>query len=215
MSASDQLPNDIAELKAIIRAQQDQNARLEVLVTSFKKALFGRKSEKIDPARYELELEDIETAIAQVEAGIDADGRIAPVRPPKPRQTNRGSLPRHLERVEVIIEPDLSCACGAERHVIGEDISERLDIVPAQFRVIVTRRPKYACRPCERGIVQAPAPVHIVAGGMPTEATLAHVLVSKYADHLPLYRQAQIYSRQGIDLDRSTLAAWSVNQRLN
>ena len=208
MTAPDELPDDIAELKAIIRAQQDQNARLEALVTSFKKALFGAKSEKIDPAQYELELEDIETAIAQVEAEIDADERTAPVRPPKPRQTNRGSLPKHLERVEVVIEPELSCACGVARHVIGEDVSERLDVVPAQFRVIVTRRPKYACRSCESGIAQAPAPAHIIAGGMPTEATLAHVLVSKYADHLPLYRQAQIYSRQGIDLDRSTLAAW-------
>ena len=195
-------------MKAIIRAQQDQNARLEALVASFKKALFGAKSEKIDPAQYELELEDIETAIAQVEAEIDGDERTAPVRSAKPRQTNRGSLSKHLERVEVVIEPERSCACGTERHVIGEDVSERLDIVPAQYRVIVTRRPKYACRSCEGGIVQAPAPAHIIAGGMPTEATLAHVLVSKYADHLPLYRQAQIYSRQGIDLDRSTLAAW-------
>ena len=114
------------------------------MLASFKKALFGAKSEKIDPAQYELELEDIETAIAQVEAEIDADERTAPVRPPKPRQTNRGSLPKHLERVEVVIEPDRSCACGTERHVIGEDVSERLDIIPAQFRVIVTRRPKYA-----------------------------------------------------------------------
>ena len=208
MTVPDKLPDDIAELKAIIRVQQDQNARLEALVASFKKALFGAKSEKIDPAQYELELEDIETAIAQVEAEIDADERTAPVRPPKPRQTNRGSLPKHLERVEVVIEPERSCACGTERHAIGEDVSERLDIIPAQFRVIVTRRPKYACRSCEGGIVQAPAPAHIIAGGMPTEATLAHVLVSKYADHLPLYRQAQIYSRQCIDLDRSTLAAW-------
>ena len=208
MSVPDNLPDDIAELKAIIRAQQDQNARLEALVASFKKALFGAKSEKIDPAQYELELEDIETAIAQVEAEIDADERTAPVRSPKPRQANRGSLPKHLERVEVVIEPEHSCACGTERHVIGEDVSERLDIIPAQFRVIVTRRPKYACRSCEGGITQAPAPFHIVAGGMPTEATLAHVIVSKYADHLPLYRQAQIYSRQGIDLDRSTLATW-------
>lgn len=208
MTVPDKLPDDIDALKAIIRAQQDQNARLEALVASFKKALFGGKSEKIDPAQYELELEDIETAIAQVEAEIDTDKRTAPVRPSKPRQTNRGSLPKHLERVEVVIEPELSCACGAERHVIGEDVSERLDIIPAQFRVIVTRRPKYACRSCEGGIAQAPAPAHIIAGGMPTEATLAHVLVSKYADHLPLYRQAQIYSRQGIDLDRSTLAAW-------
>ncbi|QIE44218.1 IS66 family transposase (plasmid) [Pseudohalocynthiibacter aestuariivivens] len=208
MTVPDKLPDDIAELKAIIRAQQDQNARLEALVASFKKALFGAKSEKIDPAQYELELEDIETAIAQVKAEIDADERTAPVRPAKPRQSNRGSLPKHLERVEVIIEPDVFCACGAERHVIGEDVSERLDIIPAQFRVIVTRRPKYACRSCEGGITQAPALAHIIAGGMPTEATLAHVLVSKYADHLPLYRQAQIYSRQGINLDRSTLAAW-------
>ena len=109
MTAPDELHNDIAELKAIIRAQQGQNARLEALVASFKKALFGNKSEKIDPAQYELELEDIETAIAQVEAEIDADKRTAPVRPPKPRQTNRGSLPKHLERVDVVIEPDVAC----------------------------------------------------------------------------------------------------------
>lgn len=87
-------------------------------------------------------------------------------------------------------------------------MSERLDIVPVQFRVIVTRRPKYACRSCTDGVVQAPALARLIPGGMPTEATVAHVLVSKYADHLPLYRQAQIYSRQGVDLDRSTLADW-------
>ena len=80
--------------------------------------------------------------------------------------------------------------------------------MPAQFRVLVTRRPKYACRACEEGVAQAPAPARLIEGGLPTEATVAHVLVSKYADHLPLYRQAQIYARQGIDLDRSTLADW-------
>ena len=85
---------------------------------------------------------------------------------------------------------------------------ERLDIVPAQFRVLVVRRPKYACRACEDVVVQAPAPARLIEGGLPTEATVAQVLVSKYADHLPLYRQAQIYARQGIDLDRSTLADW-------
>lgn len=93
MTAPDELPNDVAELKAIIRAQQDQNARLEALVASFKKALFGAKSEKIDPAQYELELEDIETAIAQVEAEIDADERTTPVRSPKPRQLIAGHCP--------------------------------------------------------------------------------------------------------------------------
>ncbi len=93
-------------------------------------------------------------------------------------------------------------------HRIGEDKSERLDMVPAQFRVLVTRRPKYACRSCEDGVMQAPAPARLIEGGLPTEATVAQVLVSKYADHLPLYRQAQIYARQGIELDRSTLADW-------
>jgi transposase len=90
----------------------------------------------------------------------------------------------------------------------GEDVSERLDIVPAQFRVIATHRPKYACRSCEAGIIQAPAKPRLIEGGMPTEATIASVIVSKYADHLPLYRQSQIYARQGVDIDRSTLAFW-------
>ncbi|OYU41388.1 MAG: hypothetical protein CFE33_04900 [Pseudorhodobacter sp. PARRP1] len=112
------------------------------------------------------------------------------------------------QRGEVIEPESLTCTCGGCLHCIGEDVSERLDIVPAQFRVIVTRRPKYACRSCTDGVVQAPAPARLIPGGMPTEATVAHVLVSKYADHLPLYRQAQIYSRQGVDLDRSTLADW-------
>ncbi len=83
-----------------------------------------------------------------------------------------------------------------------------MDILPAQFRVLVVRRPKYACRSCEDVVVQAPAPARLIEGGVPTDATVAQVLVSKYADHLPLYRQAQIYSRQGVKLDRSTLADW-------
>jgi transposase len=99
-------------------------------------------------------------------------------------------------------------ARAAATRCIGEDSGERLDIVPAQFRVLVVRRPKYACRACENVVVQAPAPARLIEGGLPTEATVAQVLVSKYADHLPLYRQAQIYARQGVDLDRSTLADW-------
>jgi transposase len=104
---------------------------------------------------------------------------------------------------------DHACPCCSHSlHRIGEDVSERLDIVPAQLRVMVVRRPKYACRACEDVIVQAPAPARLIEGGLPTEATVAQVLVSKYADHLPLYRQAQIYARQGVNLDRSTLADW-------
>ena len=104
---------------------------------------------------------------------------------------------------------DKACpCCGHALHRIGEDVSERLDIIPAQFRVVLVRRPKYACRACEEAVVQAAAPARLIEGGLPTEALVAQVLVSKYADHLPLYRQAQIYARQGIELDRSTLADW-------
>lgn len=180
---------------------------------------------KAAPEKFELSLEDIETAMAVVHTEDEAVDPPAS-RPAKPRNTNRGSLPKHLPRIEEVIVPDsMTCSCGAERHVFGEDTSERLDIVPAQFRVIVTRRPKYACWSCTNGVVQGEAlsaigprtmdertrPAYL--GGMPTEATVAHVLVSKYADHLPLYRQAQIYSRQGVDLDRSTLAGWGSAKR--
>ncbi len=201
------LPDDIELLKAIVLRKEDCIQRLEKLVADFKRALFGAKSEKVNPEQYELALEDIETAMAAIHAEDEA------VAPPKsksaPRKSNRGNLPKHLPRIEEVIDPEsTTCACGAERHIIGEDTSERLDILPAQFRVIVTRRPKYACRSCEAGIVQAPAKPRLIEAGMPTEATVASVIVSKYADHLPLYRQAQIYARQGVDLDRSTLASW-------
>ncbi|MGB7317396.1 MAG: IS66 family transposase, partial [Planktotalea sp.] len=214
------LPDDIDALKAIILASQakmadqdgiierkeDRIIRLEKLLADFKRALYGAKSEKGHPDQYHLALEDIETAMAVVHAedeAIDPSKKVAS----KPR-AGRGVLPKHLPRVEEIIAPDLSCGCGAMRHIIGEDVSERLDIVPAQFRVLVIRRPKYACRSCEAGIIQAPAKPRLIEGGMPTEATIASVIVSKYADHLPLYRQSQIYARQGVDIDRSTLAFW-------
>jgi transposase len=92
--------------------------------------------------------------------------------------------------------------------VIGEDSSERLDVVPAQYRVVVTHRPKLACRACAGSIVQSPAPPRLIEGGIPTEALVAHVAVARYADHQPLYRQAQMMARQGVMLDRSTLAHW-------
>lgn len=223
------LPDDVAALKAMLIAAQARETakdvaiaskdehiarkderieRLEKLVAAFKQAAFGRKSEKTDPDQFDLALEDLETAMAAIHAEDEADTP-AGTRTTKPRTTNRGSLPKHLPRVEEVIEPaSLICACGGCLHCIGEDVSERLDVVPAQFRVLVTRRPKYACRSCTDGVVQAPAPARLIQAGLPTEATVAHVLVSKYADHLPLYRQAQIMSCQGVDLDRSTLADW-------
>ena len=98
--------------------------------------------------------------------------------------------------------------CKTALHRIGEDVGARLDIVPAQLRVLVVRRPKYGCRSCEDIVLQAPAPARLIEGGLLTEATVAQVLVSKYADHLLRYRQTQIYARQGIGLDRSTIADW-------
>jgi len=123
---------------------------------------------------------------------------------------NRGNLPEDLPRIEQVVEPDsLVCPCGCGlMHKIGEDRTDRLDIVPAQLRVIVTVRPKYACRTCTNGVTQAPAPAALVEGGLPTEGAIAHVLVSKYADHLPLYRQSQILGRSGVNIHRGTLADW-------
>jgi transposase len=183
------------------------NARLEYLVKEFHQALYGKRSEKLNPDQLELLFEDLETAIAETKAGAEARDRKAPGAPAK---RNIGRLPQHLPRIERVIEPTsrlCPCGCG-EMARIGEDRTERLDIVPAQFQVIVTIRPRYACRACETGVVQALAPAHLIEGGLPTEATIAHVLVAKYAEHIPLYRQAQIFARSGLELDRSTLAGW-------
>jgi transposase len=183
------------------------NARLEYLVKEFHQALYAKRSEKLNPDQLDLLFEDLETAIAQTRA--EAETR-DPLKRREPAQRNIGRLPEHLPQIEHVIAPASTlCPCGCgEMAKIGEDRTKRLDIIPAQFRVIVTVRPKYACRTCEAGVVQALAPAHLLEGGLPTEALIAHVLVGKYADHLPLYRQAQIYARSGVDLDRSTLAGW-------
>src|SRR5947207_4846409 len=126
------------------------------------------------------------------------------------RHANRGALPAHLPRVDVTIEPqNTNCpCCQGPMHVIGEETSERLDVIPAQFRVLVMHRPKYACRACEQAVVQAPAPERLIKSGLPTEAMVAYVLVAKYAWHLPLYRQAQMLLAQGLDIKRAILAFW-------
>jgi transposase len=212
------LPETLAAAHAVIaeqarkidalKAVQAEVERLRAIIEAFQHHRFGRRSEQLDPDQLQLGLEDIETALAVVEA---ASEEITPrPREARTRKTNRGSLPAHLERIEQIVDlDDKACpCCGGALHQIGEDVAERLDVVPTTFRVLVTRRPRYGCRSCEGAVVQAPAPARIVEGGIPTEALIAQVLVSKYADHLPLYRQAQIYARQGIQLDRSTLADW-------
>src|SRR5918994_3200622 len=211
------LPDDVATLKALLLAERataaklaGQNEHLRAIVKELQRALFGRRSEKTaHPDQLQLALEDLEQAIAEGEVEAERTDRMQQATRARQRRLNRGALPKHLPRHEVVIEPDdQTCpCCGGALHRIGEDVAERLDVIPAQFRVIVTRRPRYGCRACESAVVQAPAPARLIEGGLPTEALLAHVLVGKYADHLPLYRQSQIYARQGIELDR-TLADW-------
>lgn len=216
------LPEDIEALRAFALEQSHKLAdvmvakseadaeveRLQSIIDAFMRHRFGRRSEQLDPDQLQLGLEDIETALGHARAGREA--AMDKARTERPRKANRGSLPAHLERIEQLVDvEDKACpCCGGALHQIGEDMSERLDVVPTTFRVLVTRRPRYGCRSCESAVVQVPAPARIVEAGIPTEALIAQVLVAKYADHLPLYRQAQIYARQGIQLDRSTLADW-------
>ncbi len=202
--------NDPIALQAMLAAERAENERLRQIIKELQRHRFGRRAESLPVDQLLLGLEEAEQVEAEGFAAEDAADPAKREARARKRRANRGSLPAHLPRIEQIIDiPDKICpCCKGMLHVMGEDRSERLDIVPAQFRVIVTRRPKYACRRCEEVVVQAPALARLVEGGIPTEATVAHVLVSKYADHLPLYRQAQIYARQGVNLDRSTLADW-------
>ena len=208
--AADALPDDPGTLKAMLIAERAQNERLRQIIKELQRHRFGRRAETLPEDQMLLGLEDVEQVAASNEAESDAANPAERASRSAKRRMNRGSLPAHLPRIEMVVDiEDHTCpCCGNALHRIGEDTGERLDIVPAQFRVLVVRRPKYACRACENVVVQAPAPARLIEGGLPTEATVAQVLVSKYADHLPLYRQAQIYARQGINLDRSTLADW-------
>ena len=188
---ADQLPDDANALKAMVLAHEAENARLRQIIKELQRHRFGRRAESLPEDQLLLGLEEAE----QVEAaGEEAKEQSAPEQRrtlTAKRRTNRGSLPAHLPRIETIVDiEDHDCPCCRNAlHRIGEDVSERLDIVPAQLRVIVVRRPKYACRACEDVVVQAPAPSRLIEGGLPTEATVGQVLVSKYADHLPLYRR--------------------------
>lgn len=220
----DDLPDDIDHLKALLLAERgekarlaDQNERLLHMLRQLRRNHFGRKSERLSDEQLNLGLEDLETAIASGEAAAEKANATLKRERNGQRRVNRGHLPAHLPREEIIIDPPSKVCpcCGGDLHEIGEDRSERLDKIPAKYRVIVTRRPKYACRSCEKngvdtiaGVIQAPAPTRLVEGGLPTEALVADVAVSKYAWHLPLYRQAQMMATEGIEIDRSTLAHW-------
>ncbi len=209
------LPDDAADtlqqiLREVVPGLQAENEKLWQLIQRLLRHRFGPRSEKLDLDQLQLVLEDAEQSGAESDAAKDA------AEPPERRRRievanrNRGALPAHLPRYEVVIDiENKQCpCCGGALHVIGEDRAEQLDLVPAQLRVKVLCRPRYGCRACEGAVVQAPAPERPIDGGMATEALISHVVISKFCDSLPLYRQAQMLKRQGITLDRSTLSAW-------
>jgi transposase len=199
-----------------LAASRETVERLELLVKEYERARFGRRSEKFDPDQLQLMLEDIEIAIAEVQVGEEVRSRRAGVAGnignPATRRTSRlaRAFPAHLPRIEAVVEPaNLECPCGCGRMArIGEDRSSRLDVVAAQYRVVETVRPRYACPKGCAGVAQAPAPAHLIEGGIPTEALLAQVAIAKFSEHQPLYRQSQVFARHGIALDRAVLADW-------
>jgi transposase len=209
----DTLPDDPALLRQVLRELYAENDKLRLLIERLTRHQFGRRSEQLTVEQLQFGLEDQEQTIAEHQAAQDA---AEPADDPKPSSRaarparNHGALPSHLPRYEVVIDADHAACpcCGGIMHCIGELRSEQLDIAPAQLRVRVTRRPRYACRSCEESVVVAPAPERPIDGGMPTEALIVHVVVSKFCDSLPLYRQSQMLARQGIALDRSTLSNW-------
>ena len=227
------LPDDIDALKALVLASQGQVAQLnaviaarddlvldlqeqvshhaveidhlKLLIAKLKRMQFGRKSEKLDRqiAQMEFKLDDLQAD--ESEAATEAQSAGRKIR----KKSERKPLPAHLPREEKIYPPaEQACpACGAELRHLGDDISEQLEFVPASFRVIRHIRPKMTCTCCDC-IVQAPAPSRPIERGMAGPGLLAHVVVSKFADHLPLYRQSVIYAREGVELDRGLLADW-------
>jgi transposase len=196
--------NDLAEAHATAKTEI---ARLTSILKTLRRGRFGKRSEKLSPDEDEQQsfvFEELETGLEAIERRLVAKTGAKPrnTSPAKPR------FPSHLERVEEVLEPEIPPGFeGQERVKIGQDESVRLDVVRARFRLIVTIRPKYAFKEPEK-ILQAPAPEHIVEAGLPTEALLAQVAVSKYADGLPLYRQEAIYARDGVELGRSLMAQW-------
>jgi len=227
-TAIEQLPDDIEALKRLVIEREErieeqcievEAKRIEVIearllieklklqIARFKRIQFGRKSERHDErvAQLELIVEELEADLRSVEETAQpaqADGVPAKDKPA------RRPLPEHLPRTIQEHAPACGCPnCGAALRRIGEDVSEQLEFIPEHFKVIRTVRPKMSCPKCST-VVQAPMPSRPIPKGIAGPGLLAHVAVSKFVDHLPLYRQSEIYARQGIDLDRSTMAGW-------
>jgi transposase len=215
--APDQLPDEPQALKRIIAAMaqdavtaQAEIARLKFQLARYQRAEFGRSSEKLGREAEQLELaiesleedqaERLATAAPVVAAAIEGAAEA--------QKPARRPLPDHLPREDALHPAPCTCpSCGGTLRRIGEDITETLDYVPGRFKVIRHIREKLSCRSCDT-VVAAPAPDHAIARGRAGAGLLAHIVVSKYDDHLPLYRQAEIFAREGVRLERSTLSGW-------
>ncbi|MGX5805298.1 IS66 family transposase [Bradyrhizobium sp. Arg314] len=194
--------------RLVKRSANERIANLTSIVKVLKRAQYGKRSERlrlpISDEQACFAFEEVETGLSAIQSELDRAVKDRPKRPPHPRK----GFAAHFERIEEVLEPEIPADCaGLEKVLIGEDRSERLDVVPPKLRVIVTRRPKYAFRDRD-GVIQALAPAHIVESGPPTERLLAYIAVSKYADGLPLYRQEASYLRDGVELSRSLMALW-------
>jgi transposase len=204
-----------AELAVQVKALEIEKLRFQI--AKLRRMQFGRSSERITRQieQLELRLEELETAEAADAANSEArpSASTAAAEPERERtRPRRKPLPEQLPRREIVHQPAdngaCTCpACGGKMAGLGEDVTEVLDYVPGHFRVIRHVRPKFACQACD-AITQAPPPALPTPRGRATPATLAHLLVAKYVDHLPLYRQCEIYAREGLELDRSTLCDW-------
>ena len=200
-------PDELAVLRARVSEQAAEISHLKLVIAKLRRMQFGRSSEQMDQmlGQLELSLEELETRRAERDEAPVAE---TPEAEHPPRAT-RQPLPEHLPR-ETFEHLPAQCdcpSCGGQVAKLGETVSEVLEYKPASFRVIRHVRPKFACTRCDT-IVQAPAPSRPIARGLAGAGLLAHVLVTKYCDHLPLYRQSDIYAREGVALERSTLADW-------
>ena len=195
---------EIARQSAELLARDLLIEKLKLQLANLRRQRFGTKSEALDKI-----IDQLELALVEAEAAAEQhDCEPPPAETEAKQQPTRKPLPNHLPREDVVLSPGETCdQCGGALRHLGEDVSETLEYVPGRFKVTRTVRPKLSCRYCET-IHQVPAPSMPIERGRPGPGLLAHVLVSKYADHLPLYRQSQIYGREGMQLERSTLADW-------
>ena len=222
---SSALPNDLGSLLERVRELSMQRdlayealklkslevEKLKLQLARLRRLQFGQSSEKLarEAAQLEFAIEEMEADEgAAIEAAVAAGPTPAPAPAEPAGKPARRKLPAHLPRETIVHAPEAVCPdCGGATRVLGEDRCEMLDYVPGHFKVVEHVRPKVSCRACER-VRQAPPPAQPIERGRPGAGLLAHALVAKYADHLPLYRQAEIYARDGVELSRSTLAGW-------